>query len=83
MKEKNVIVDPSEREVSDLLLQRMNNKLNFMRNPRFDKNKYGGQSGGGAHGLGNNVVDVSTAAQQPPYPTKQMAFMVDPENPIH
>ena len=46
--------------MSDLLLQRMNNKLNFMRNPRFDKNKYGGKSGGGAHGLGNNVGDVST-----------------------
>ena len=41
VKEEKVIVDPSEREVSDLLLQRMQKKLNFMRNPRFDKNKYG------------------------------------------
>ena len=57
---KKLIVDPSEKD-SDLLLERMNNKLNFMRNPRHDKNKYGGKAGGGANGLGNKVGDVSTA----------------------
>ena len=79
VKNKKLIVDPSEKEVSDLLLERMNNKLNFMRNPRHDKNKYGGKAGGGANGLGNKVGDVSTAVQQPPYPTREMAFIVEPE----
>jgi len=79
VKEKKILVDPSEKEVSDLLLERMNNKLNFMRNPRYDKNKYGGKAGGGANGLGNKVGDIATAVQQPPYPTREMAFIVEPE----
>ena len=78
-KVQKVIVDPSEKEVSDILLERMQNKLNFMRNPRFDKEKYGGPSGGGAHGLGNKVGDLGTAIEQPPYPVKEMAFVCEPE----
>ena len=76
---KKVSEDPSEKEASDILLQRMQKKLNFMRNPRFDKEKYGGKSGGGATGLGNKGGDLSTAPQQPPYPTREMAFVVEPE----
>ena len=90
MGKKKPIMRSDDREVNEKILQRMQSKLDFTRNPRFDMTKrnkstygpnqiFGGKAGGGGNGLGNTLADLTTAHIQPPTVESDMAFKVEPE----
>jgi len=79
MGKKKPVMRSDDREVNDKILKRMQSKLDFTRNPRFDMHRFGGKASGGANGLGNTMADLTTAHIQPPTVEDDMAFKVEPE----
>ena len=79
MGKKKPIMRSDDREINDKILDRMQSKLDFTRNPRFDMQRFGGKAGGGANGLGSTMADLTTAHIQPPSVEDNMAFKVEPE----
>jgi hypothetical protein len=79
MGKKKPVMRSDDREANNAIMERMQSKLAFTRNPRFDMQRFGGAAGGGANGLGNTAVDLTTAHMQPPTVEDDMAFKVEPE----
>ena len=79
MGKKKPVMRSDDREINEKILDRMQSKLDFTRNPRFDMQRFGGKAGGGANGLGSTMADLTTAHTQPPSVENDMAFKVEPE----